>query len=249
MTGYPLDAEMIADHVEPYPLDLWHWGVQNRVGHLRATLPDIVRLNLLPQGTASVTRRGILFQGLLYVCNLAVEEQWFVRARERGRWRIPVAYDPRKTDVLYLRLDEGRRLERCELLPKEGAFHGRDWQETLDCFARRKVEEERARTQEQQAQARRHAHQVQIVDQAMEKTREAVADMNKSARLHGIRENRKAERDRERETNAWDLTSELTCGHSLAEKPEDQTDEQPYVPPPQDLDSLRKLREERLKNE
>jgi putative transposase len=249
LAGYPLDAGMIADGVQPYPLDLWHWGVQNRVGHLRSISPDIVRLNLLPQDSASVTRRGILFRGLYFTCNLASKEQWFVRAKERGRWRVPVAYDPRKTDVVYLRLEEGRRLERCELLPKDEAFQDRDWSETLDCFAKRKVDQELARTQKQQAQARRHAQQAQIVDQAMEKTREAMTGMGQRARLQGIREQRQAERDREREADAWDLAvGDLPC-HPRTEGTNESIEEQEYVPPPQDLDSLRQLREERLKDD
>lgn len=249
LTGYPLDAEMIADHVEPYPLDLWHWGLQNRVGHLRSVAADIVRLNLLPQGSASVTRRGILFQELYYTCKLASDEQWFVRARERGRWQIPVAYDPRKTDVLYLRLDGGRCLERCELLPREGAFHGRDWHETLDYLTRRKVNEELAKTQEQQAQARRHAHQSQIIDEAMEKTRAAVAGMGKWTRLQGIQENRQAEREMERQAGAWDLGQDDRPDGQLPEEREALDEDQEYVSFPQDLDYLRKLREERLNDE
>jgi putative transposase len=249
LTGYPLDAQMIADHVEPYPLDLWHWGLQNRVGHLRTVAPDIVRLNLLPQGTASVTRRGILFRGLYYTCRLASDEQWFVQAKERGRWQIPVAYDPRKTDVLYLRLEGGQCLERCELLPREGAFYSRDWHEALDYLGKRRVDEELAKTQEQQAQARRHAHQAQIIDEAMEKTRAAVAGMSKRSRLQGIRENRQVEREQERQTGAWDLGEADRPDGYPSEERDAPDEDQAYVSFPQDLDYLRKVRKERLNDE
>jgi len=196
-----------------------------------------------------VTRRGILFQELYYTCKLASDEQWFVQAKERGRWQIPVAYDPRKTDVLYLRLDGGRRLERCELLPREGAFHSRDWYEALDYLTRRKVDEELAKTQEQQAQARRHAHQTQIIDQAMEKTRAAVTGRSKRSRLQGIRENRQAEREEERQTGAWDLGKADRSDGPLTEERKVPDEDQEYVSFPQDLDHLRKVREERLNDE
>lgn len=249
---YPLDADMIADHVEPYPLDLWHWGIRNRVGHLRSISPDIVRLNLLPQETASVTQRGILFRSLHYTCNLASEEQWFVQAKERGRWKIPVVFDPRKTDVIYLRLDEGRRVERCELLPRERTFQGRDWDEMLQYFENRRINQAQARTREQQAQARQHAYRDQIVSQAAKKTREAVAGMSKREHLQGVRENRQAERDREREANAWDLAPGEPSDQFSSQDTIDQInkfEQNRYVPPPEDIESLRRLREERLRND
>jgi putative transposase len=47
MEWYPLDADMTADHIAPYPLDLWHWGIQHRTGQLRqidqALRPPFVR--------------------------------------------------------------------------------------------------------------------------------------------------------------------------------------------------------------
>ncbi|XWK90297.1 MAG: transposase family protein [Phormidium sp.] len=47
LENYPVNEFMIADRVEPYPVDLWHWGVQN-LGCPRMMAPEIVRLNLLP---------------------------------------------------------------------------------------------------------------------------------------------------------------------------------------------------------
>jgi putative transposase len=70
MDWYEMDRAMIADHVEPYPLELWEWGLQNRVGHLRTSSLETIRLELLPRGQASIARDGIHFQGLRYGCEL-----------------------------------------------------------------------------------------------------------------------------------------------------------------------------------
>ena len=45
---------------------------------------DKIRWNLLAEKKASVTRRGIVFEGMRYSCKLAMEEQWFVKAGETG---------------------------------------------------------------------------------------------------------------------------------------------------------------------
>jgi hypothetical protein len=73
--------------------------------------------------------------------------------------------------------------------------------------------------------------------------------MSKRARLQGIRGSRQAERDREREANAWNLAANDPTDPSPTGDKSERFEEQEYVPPPQDVDGLRKLREERLKNE
>ena len=83
MDWYRMDEFMIQDYVEPYPIDLWNWGIRNRAGHLRKVSPDILKLNLLRTTEASVTYRGIRFEGLFYSCDLALKEQWFIRSRKR----------------------------------------------------------------------------------------------------------------------------------------------------------------------
>src|SRR5437588_153337 len=69
--------DMIAARVEPYPRDVWIWGIQNRVGALRTLPIDDVRRNLLPHANASATLEGVYFRWMLYTCDSAIQEQWF----------------------------------------------------------------------------------------------------------------------------------------------------------------------------
>jgi len=64
LEDYPLEADMIADRVEPYPINLWNWGLKHRSGCLRKQDIETVRLNLLPEAEASVTQNGIYFSNL-----------------------------------------------------------------------------------------------------------------------------------------------------------------------------------------
>jgi len=249
MDWYRQDEFMIGDQVDPYPLDLWKWGVQNRVGHLRVMAADIVRLNLLPTKEASITRQGILFQGLHYTCERALREQWFVRARERGSWRLPVAYDPRRLDVIYLRLEQGRQIEPCSLHGSDQTFQGQDWHDLLDYLALRQQAAASARTRQQQADAKLHAHIEQIVRPAQEQAAKARQTQSKRARLRDIQGNRKAERERERQSGAWQLApdaSSLPRDEPTHESIPRAQDTPGYVPPARPTDKLRQLRQERL---
>ncbi len=240
---YPMDEHMIAEGVEPYPIDLWKWGIKNRSGHLRKFDIETVRLNLLPEAEASVTQTGIYFAHLHYSCDLAEREQWFERAGEKGSWRIRVAHDPRTRNQIYLRLDKGKRMEVCHLLEKDKAFLDRDWYETLDEFELRAQRKEGAQTQHKRSRAKLHAATDQVVSQAEEKAADSHVDMSDRARISGIRENRKHERDLEREAKAWELGTNSKQLNNASPLPQGG-----YVPPPQPIDKLRRIRERKMKN-
>jgi putative transposase len=208
MNWYRMDEFMIQDNVEPYPVDLWNWGIQNRSGHLRQMTPDIVRLNLLPTAEASVTARGIYYKGLYYTCELALREQWFVKARMQGRWKVSIAYDPRSLDIIYLRLNESRHLEVCQLTEADQRFKGRDWHEVIDYFEEQKQTQEIANTRQQQSKATFHAQLEHLVLEATEQTEKHQIGQSKRSRLKDIRENRKLERENERDAGAWKLGNE-----------------------------------------
>ncbi|MGV0107582.1 Mu transposase C-terminal domain-containing protein [Nostoc sp. DSM 114160] len=237
MDWYRMDEFMIQQYVEPYPIELWNWGVQNRGGHLRQIVPEIVRLNLLPFAEASVTPQGIYYQGLNYTCELALREQWFVKARANGRWKIFIAYDPRRLDIIYLRLDDSRRLEPCQLIDTQKTFQERDWHEAIDYFELQKQSKEAASTRQQQQKATFHAQVDKIVAEAKEETEKVLTGQSKRSRIQGIRENRKLEREHERDVGAWELGAKEIFQEQAqiipmpsANQPEQ--DDEGYVAPP-----------------
>jgi hypothetical protein len=253
MKWYRLDEFAIADHVEKYPIDLWQWGICNRSGHLQTRDLDIVRSNLLPRGEASVTEQGIFFKGVSYTCERAIREQWFVRARQWGRWKETVVYDRRKTDIIYLTRDHNQKPEPCFMLDRDKpTYEGRDWQEVEDFFELQKQAEEASRTRELRAEAEFHAQAERIMREAEEMTREAALGLSKSERTNHIRGNRKDDRDDERQKKAWPVAPEVAAGTPEAVGAVDAKDQpQPgnkgYIPPDQPIDDIRKQREEKLR--
>lgn len=102
LSRYDADRDLAADGVPAVPLDLWEWGIANRSGCLRQYPEALVRFSLLPTADATVTLNGIRLQGMFYTSRRGVEERWFDRARQQGTWKVPVSYDPRNMDEIYL---------------------------------------------------------------------------------------------------------------------------------------------------
>lgn len=230
---YPFDKTMVADNLEPYPLDLWRWGIQNRSGHLRTQPIDKVRFSLLPRDTATVTRQGIRFRKLYYTCECAVREGWYVKAGYSGHWKVAVSYDPRTTDWLYLWHNQGQLPEACSLVENSrmALFRGLDW-DTADAYFKLQANQKQvSASRERQARAVLNAHKAMVVNAANENAPDN-AGLSKQARVRNIRANRQAERDQERQANAWRLaTSDSSENNEVA-------DDSAYVPPAQYLDLL-----------
>lgn len=230
MADYPLEPAMLRDGIEPRPLEVWQWGIQHRSGHLRTTSVETLRLSLLPQAEATITRQGIRFRKLFYTCSTAVEAGWFVRAGRSGRWSVRVSYDPRLVDWLYLWQDNGRRVEVCSLLDhaKQAHFQGLDWDTVRDFTAQQTLRQQSAQQRQVQGRAVLNAHTDHMVQQADPADETA----NKSAKLRGIRDQRQHDRTQQRSVEAWRLADNV--------QPEVNSEaDEDYVPPAQYLDVLR----------
>lgn len=251
---YCLSEFMIQENVTPYPVNIWHWGVENRVGSLHWQSPETIRLNLLPSELASVTRDGIRFKKLLYTCELALSEQWFVQARNSGGWKITVSYDPRRVDNIYLRLDGGERLEVCHLHQTEQRFLGLDFLTVADYYRRQEEDKQVARTRFQQSRASLNAKTNQIIASATQKTQQQLDGQSQQSRLKNIRQSKQEERSLERQQQAWQLgsgTVDQTSKQVMSLQATDQVDRATdgYIPPHRPIDKLRSSRERKLNND
>lgn len=245
---YRLDQDMIADHVEPVPLDLWTWGIKNRSGHLRKFSDDRLRLNLLPEVDATVTPKGLLCDGLYYTCDLARREEWFERVRETRSHKVKLARDPRNISKAYLRLDSGRRMEVCELVEADHTFRDRDWYELAEEHAVRKQRTEKATYRGIDNTAEFNAYADDVIASATQRTKEHRQEMSNAARVAGIRKNRKLEKNLERQADAWVFEGDSAEDSSelVSETVVTVTPPMPgYVPPAHPMHKFRRVREER----
>ncbi|MCG7377381.1 Mu transposase C-terminal domain-containing protein [Paenibacillus sp. ACRSA] len=117
---------MIKDDVEPVPSTIWNWGIEKH-GMLRWFPQDLVKLNLMRSGEASVTESGIIFSGGRYTSQRAQEENWFGKAAMKGRWKVRVAYDGRSNmDHIYVRSPDGKSFDKCWLRDTDERLRGLD---------------------------------------------------------------------------------------------------------------------------
>lgn len=248
---YRKDKFMIADEVERFPIDLWNWGMENRTGHLQTYPRDIVRLNLLPRKEVSVTAQGIHFSHqLYYTCETARREGWFVRARNRGSWKISVAYHPHSTKHIYLPVNSGKEVEVCELTQASQDFEESDFFSIENYYHEEAIASEDSRDRVYRSDAEFNARHEHITKKAANETKLAKYDageQSKKSRTEGIRDNRAEERNHKREENIWDLGSTMSGIDASGNSDGSSTlsdsvgTEDHYIPAPDYIDLLSEM--------
>lgn len=203
---YPMDKEMITDELTPTPINLWNWGIRNKKGRLRVIDRDIMRLNVLPKGKASVSRAGLKFKKLYYSSQKAIEEQWFIKPKYR--W-IEVVYDPRNMNQIYIPHEDGRGYEICYLLEKSRQYK--------DCILEEIIFQEELKEElikwEENDQIQLNIDLDKEIDDIVKKAKKqkektVLETTSKTKKLKGIKENRKLEKEFQRKEEAFKMGRE-----------------------------------------
>ena len=207
LENYNREEMMIEDDIEPIlPINLWNWGIANRSGKLRYVPEDIVKLNLMPTGSASVTSQGIRFNGMLYASQKSLKQKWFEQARNKGTWKVSVSYDPRLMDYIYIRDEDGINYEKCFLLEHQHRYKDRTLDEINYLLEYEKLQQKKYSDKKIQSKVDLISEIENIVEQAKQQTaEEQTKGSSNRSRLKNIRQNRKVEKMINREKEAFEL--------------------------------------------
>jgi len=201
--SYDYDRDVKADGVPAIPCDLWEWGLRHRSGAMRSFPQELVRFSLMPKEQASVTETGIYFKGRYYTCKCAMEERWFDKARQDGRWKVTVSYDPRDMDAIYLHLLGAKmNFEVCALTDRSRADRHLSLWEIDQVDQRDKHRQADARTDALLAAANTDAANEQVIKDAIERRGEP-SKASAASRTSNIRGNRAEEKQANRATETF----------------------------------------------
>ena len=194
-----LTQEMMNDGVDPTPVGIWTWALEN--GHVEPNNhPDeLVYLHLLPREQATVQKGGVLFRGMHYVCDVAIENNWFAKARSRGVWSIECWYDPNSSAHIWIRGDN-KQFIRCDLRKSDSKYADHRSDEIFDLLEAYRQTPPAHKRAELESRVSLQEEVDEIVNSAMAERNEEPAPATKAEMIGRIRENRAAERLKERET-------------------------------------------------
>lgn len=203
---YPMDTKMITDELTPTPINLWNWGIKNRKGRLRTIDKEIMRLNILPKGSAHISRAGLKFKKLFYSSQIAIEEQWFIKSKRKS---TEVVYDPRNLNQIYILHEDGRNYEVFYLLEKDEQYRNCRLEEIL---FQQELREELAKKQTHEQinlDINLDKEIEEIIKDSIKKKEMTIQETtSKSKVLKGIKENRRFEKEINRKKEAFEIGKE-----------------------------------------
>ncbi len=245
---YPIEKEMIADEITPTPINLWNWGIKNRKGRLKTVDREILRLNILPKGKASVSRAGIRFKGLYYSSDKAVKEQWFINLKVRN---IEIVYDPRSVDKIYIPSENGLDYDECYLIDTSKQYK--------DCILEEIIFNEELASELKDKEIREQnqnnidlENEIEKIVKEAQKAKEKELDYSESAnkKLKGIKRNRTVEKEVNRVAESFDIGKSVYVSDTESKivsfpNVEDKIDNNQSSAKSKLMDKLRKKRDEK----
>lgn len=227
---YEPDVTMIKAEVPLYPRELWNWGMKRRMGALRWYPEDILKLNLMPTGKATVTYRGIKFKNMYYGCDLALKEMWFEKARN-GTWKVDISYDPRNMNFIYIPSEDGMSFEPCDLLESQDRYLDKTSDEIEYLLGHEELEKKlAAETTSLQGKIDLITEIENIVNEAEAEWKESHdPTLSKQERINGIRPNREIDKMANQKTEAFELGKKES-------QPEENSSKPKVVPIREELD-------------
>ena len=192
-----------------YTFGIMELGITNRSGKLRSIDADIVKLCLMPTATATVTGKGIKFKNLYYSSKMALKENWFEKARNKGSWKIKISYDPRNMKYIYIISPDHSDFEKCYMLDYQKSYFDKYYEEIEYLQEKEKLEMKKMADNELQKKVDLMAEIESIVAKAdLESKKERIFQESDSKKVQGIRRNRRIEKVLNRENEAFELSNQ-----------------------------------------
>jgi hypothetical protein len=190
INNYPMLEGMIKDNLYPTPANIWNWGKKNLSGNITLHDDNYIKLNLMRKNTATVTENGIKFIGREYYCEIGNIEEWFIRARNKGQWKVNIRYDKRNMNQIYIIDSKNERIITCFMKPEEELFLNKSFDEIEDY---NKYLKEQKKSHKQEQENITNKMNIGIIHDIKQSKKSVPKDRDKEDMISNIQVNKKVE--------------------------------------------------------
>lgn len=187
------------DTLEAVPINIWHWGIQNRSGRLRNASEMALRLALFPRQKVTLSDLGIQCFGAYYTSRELLKSGWLHRVGHKRPDSFIAAYDPAVADTIFVFPDPGKSdYWECSLTDRSRGYRGRTMWELWESQQQQRKTTATAKIQERESK-RGLEDLIQSTIEKAEKLRPSPFGTSKKENLSKINENRKVAQVQERQ--------------------------------------------------
>lgn len=108
------------------PRDIWNHFMNQTI--LKPSISrDLMRFALMPEAEATVTDKGVLFEGLYFSCPKIEKLLWLDQAKNFGRYKIKIRYSDVTTNHIWFYDVENKELIKLDLQDRCEAYKNQIW--------------------------------------------------------------------------------------------------------------------------
>lgn len=186
--------DLIKFDLEPTPLNFWNYYLNNHQHSLQIRAEEDIKALLLPKKKAVVTKYGIRYGEVYYICELAQKESWLTIARNQGYWNVEARFDENTPDYLWIRPGKGKKFIKCTMLPRSNEFRNLTYPDIL--YISEWTKHNKQTHEGQLCQLENYERKKEIKENALEEKSKHIAPKSKRAKTKNMRENRNKEKER-----------------------------------------------------
>lgn len=198
--------DLIKSDIEPTPLNFWNYYLRNHQHSLQVRAEEDIKALLLPNEKAVVTKYGIRYGEVYYICEQAQKEKWLTIARNQGYWHVEARFDENVPDYLWIRPSKGKQFIKCTMLPRSNEFKGLTYPDIL--YISDWTKQNKQTPGELLCQLESYERKKEIKENALEEKSKHIAPKSKRAKTKNMRENRNKEKERIKQERYDDTNSE-----------------------------------------
>lgn len=109
---------LVENDLSPTPINCWNIHIKKHKHSLKIAPLEEINARLLPSEKVSMTRSGVLFNGMYYSCQRIREEGLASIARVKGRIKLEARIDQDDTSYIFVRLNKNEGFTRCDILDR-----------------------------------------------------------------------------------------------------------------------------------
>ena len=207
--------------IKSIPRDIWNHEMRYSSGVLRTLPIQKIRYMVLPQDTATVTRKGIRFHELMYTSEDEAIQKWFATVDITGAKKITVSFSPIDAAFIYVML--GDRIVECHLTKYHEMYCGIHTKEVNAYFKDDKDLKAAHQIDEINSQQKLNEEIHAIIDEATQMAPDRTGQ-TKASVIREIQENKRQEIEACRDLNT---RKSLEAAGLLPENPKNDNTDSP----------------------
>jgi hypothetical protein len=200
---FVVDPLMYQAGIELTPNQIWKWGVENRTSSLHDKPKDLIRMNLLPRDTATITQHGIKYGKLRYTCKQGSDEGWFEEGHLDNSKKVYISFDPRICGGVYVRRQNGDFIF-CHLTRKYEKYKHFSFDEVKKILDMPVAQKQEYKEKQHQIKTKSRAIKKSIVAEEIVETNAMISmGGSKSNRVKNMSESNQDERNNWAKEHSW----------------------------------------------